>query len=1149
MDVDRIDIVIEAEAKKATAQLDIIIKKLEQVSSILPKFNSNGLNNMATGLKQIGKSMETMSNVKATDFNRLTKGIEKLSTINESALYKSANGIRNFANSLQGISSVSDDAVKLGEIANSISKLGGARIEKVITTLPRLSAALKEFMTTLSTAPNVSDNLIRMTNAMSSLASNGSKFSSTVNGLNRAAKTLTRSNNEVAVSTNKVDKVHKESTPHVASLTSQVNKLVGAYFTLKYVLGGIAESIKKSMDFNETINLFQTSYKKIGMEAAQKLGMDWGSKSADAYAKAFIDRAQAFNDKLTDALSLDPNTMMNYQAVFAQISSAMGLTANTAENISESFTLLGNDIASLWNIDTANAMQKLQAGLTGQVRPLRELGVDITQATLQLTAYKYGVDESVKKMSQAEKVQLRWLAIMDQSEVAFGDMAKTINSPANQIRVLKQQWDNLSRSIGNVFLPVISTILPYINAVVIALRSLIDTIAKAVGFELPDYSNSNIYTDVTGNIDGISDATDNAANSTDKATKANEKYKKSLMGFDELNILTDNSKSDSKKSDSGANTGGGSPILDDAINAKTASYMKKFNEELEKMSNKSKDLAKGITDFFAAIYKDAEPTRRALKKLWDEGLSKLADFTGKTLIDFYDDFLKPLGKWTLGKGLPQFLNTTNDLLNDIDWKSINKALDDLWKALEPFAENVGEGLLWCYDHVFKPIATLTVNKILVTFLEDLAKAVNVLNAVAEKFKNNGAVKGLLNFITDLSKVTVGNGAEWLKKIGDALDSLKDVVEKPSVKNVLKFLQELYDAFFASPASPFNLIDNVVESITGFDISENLNKLTDIGGQMMDSIIDGLTNFSLKDLKKFFNDLPGKIAGWVIGIPSKFKVKGKEIIDGIENGWGANRDKFKEWLKERPSDIANWFGELSGLFALKGLQLIKGIQTGWTNGTDTFKEWLKIRPDDISDWFGSLFKKFTKKGHQIIDGIEDGWNKGSKAFKKWLSGIPGEIADGIGSLFNAGADLIKSFINGFKSVVLPKLDIDVGMKKSKIPGVMIPSIDIKYKTPKYATGGFPEDGLFMANHGELVGQFSNGKTAVANNLQIQAGIEEASYRGYMRAAMQMSSITSSGNSGNTTVRVPIYIGKEQMAEAVLDGVNKRNRRFQTSVSFT
>jgi len=582
MQVDNLEILIQAEATKANSELDRLIGKLNSVSSALNGVNSNGLRNMASGITQLSKSMQSMSGVKTSDFTKLSSNIQKLGNINTTGLYQTSNALRNITNTMNGVGSLSSSAIQLGEFSKNISKLGGASVQKATTSLPMLSVALRDFMATLSTAPNVSENIIKMTNAMASLATQGSKYGSTMNGIAKASKTVASSTSTATNATKKYSNAQSTATRTASTLTAQLSKLAFAYFTVKRALNGVFGSVEKSMDFVETVNLFQTSFKKIGMETASDMGMEWGSETANQFAKGFINRAQNFNDTLTNALSLDPDVMMKYQALFAQMSNSMGLVSQSAMNISESFTMLGTDISSLWNIDIDKAMTKLQAGLAGQIRPLRELGVDISQTSLGMTALKYGIDDNVISMSQAAKVQLRWLSIMDQTEVAFGDMAKTIDSPANQLRILEQQWKNLSRSIGNVFLPIVTTVLPYINGLVIALRRMVDVFAKAVGFELPDYSDSNIYTDVTGDILDVEDATDGA-------TKATEKLKKSMLGIDELNILNSNKSSNSGTTEN--SSGSGYDVLDGAISDKTASYMNKFNEELAKMNDKAKAIA------------------------------------------------------------------------------------------------------------------------------------------------------------------------------------------------------------------------------------------------------------------------------------------------------------------------------------------------------------------------------------------------------------------------------------------------------------------------------------------------------------------------------------------------------------------------------
>lgn len=566
--IDRLEIQVQTQAQRANAELDKLANRLESIASVLSRVNGSGFQGLANGINRLSTSMQNMSAVKTTDFTRLAKNIEKLGNINQAGINNTASALRQISSALTA-STISGDALKgLSDLANGISRLGYKSVSNAITNLPLLANAMRQFMATLSTAPQVSANLIQMTNAMANLAAQGSKYSSTIKSAVGATNAFKSANT----------KAEKSS----ISLIATLGKLSVAYFILRRAVRAAVAPIKSAMDFGETVNLFQTSFKKIGMDAAEDAGLAWGSDAADAYAKSFINRAQAFNDKITEALSLDPNLMMNYQAVFAQMANSMGLAADTAENISESFTLLGNDIASLWNIDTEEAMVKLQAGLTGQVKPLRELGIDITQSSLQLTAYKHGIDKNVESMTQAEKVQLRWLTVMEQAEVAFGDMAKTIESPANQVRILKQQWENFTRTLGQALLPIATTVLPYINALIIALQRLMSTIAGAMGYELPDYTNSDIYKDITGDIEGIGDSADNTTDSVNK-------LKKSLAGFDKLNVLSENNTKTIN-----IDTGSGNPLLDDAIGQTTESYMEKFRSELGKTQNKAKELADEI---------------------------------------------------------------------------------------------------------------------------------------------------------------------------------------------------------------------------------------------------------------------------------------------------------------------------------------------------------------------------------------------------------------------------------------------------------------------------------------------------------------------------------------------------------------------------
>lgn len=598
MEVDNLEIRIESEARKALTNLDSLSDKLDKVSTSLSKVNSSGLNSFAGSVRNLSSAMASMNNVKVSDFNRLAKNIEKIANIDSGSINKASYSLQKMANAFSDLGKANTVSASVAQMASSISKLGYKTSSTAISNIPKLATSMNELITTLSKAPKVSSDVIQLTNALSNLASQGSRVKSATNAVSSSVK-------KASVSTDTYTASTKRAASSSGSLFSQVTRLTAAFFTLKSVVGTIWKSVNSSMDYGETINMFQVSLKKIGEDAAKSAGISMGSKAGEEYAISFMRSAEEFSKDYTGKLGLDPNMMMKYQAIFAQISNSMGTTANTADNLSRSFVMLGNDIASLWNIDTETAMKKLQSGIVGEIEPMRALGVDISNTALQQTAYNYGIQDSVSKMSQAAKVQLRYLTIMRQTSVAHTDLARTINSPSNQLRILKQQWDNLCRSIGNVFMPVVQAVLPYINALVIALRKVTDSIAAALGFETPDYADSDVYSDVSGGLDGVSDSYDNVGGSAGDATTAVEKFKKSIMGFDQFNIIQDNTKSASGSgsggSSSGGSGGGGYGDLDDAINDATNGYMQKYNEQLKAMKDRAEELSDKIVPKIEAM--------------------------------------------------------------------------------------------------------------------------------------------------------------------------------------------------------------------------------------------------------------------------------------------------------------------------------------------------------------------------------------------------------------------------------------------------------------------------------------------------------------------------------------------------------------------
>ena len=230
-------------------------------------------------------------------------------------------------------------------------------------------------------------------------------------------------------------------------------------------------------------------------------------------------------------MGIDPSTWMRNQGVFMTLATGFGVAGDRAAKMSQQLTQLGYDISSFFNVSVEDAMQKLQSGIAGELEPLRRLGYDLSQAKLEAVALSLGIDQTFESMTQAEKAQLRYYAIMTQVTTAHGDMARTIDAPANQLRVLKAQLSQTARALGNIFIPALNAILPYAIAATRIIRELANAIARLLGFKIAEVDYSG--------VNAISSAATEASDALDTATGSAKKLKKTLLGIDELNVLSD----------------------------------------------------------------------------------------------------------------------------------------------------------------------------------------------------------------------------------------------------------------------------------------------------------------------------------------------------------------------------------------------------------------------------------------------------------------------------------------------------------------------------------------------------------------------------------------------------------------------------------
>lgn len=421
-----------------------------------------------------------------------------------------------------GLTTVSKQMQALASAAASLNNTGIGKLRKIAPALNALSSVqkssgLSSTVNALSKLSSVSESLKgnsikefasqmnQVASAIRPLATEMQKVSNGFSAFPIRIQKIIQSNTGLAASNNKAAKSFGVLGTGISSTTA---KLGIYYLAFQRVANMASDWVKSANDYIENVNLFQVSMGE------------------------FYDEAFAYAELLNDRLGIDPSEWMRAQGVFMSMANGFGLARQQAYDLSEGLTELSYDLSSLYNEDVSESILRLQSALSGEIEPIRRLGISISQATLQEYALAHGIDESVISMTEQEKALLRSLVLMEGAGRigAIGDFAKTLESPANALRVLRQQITQLGRTIGTALLPIIIQIIPWVQAFVEVLTDAIRALATFLGFTMPEWETSDWATGIT---DGASDAEDAIGG----ATSAAKEMKKALLGIDELTIL------------------------------------------------------------------------------------------------------------------------------------------------------------------------------------------------------------------------------------------------------------------------------------------------------------------------------------------------------------------------------------------------------------------------------------------------------------------------------------------------------------------------------------------------------------------------------------------------------------------------------------
>ena len=923
--IDSLDIEISASVKQANQSLNALVSRLQKVNSSLTGINSTGLSNLSLGVNRLSQSMQNFSQTKTTEFTRLAKNLNQIGTIDASKFNSLAIGLSDFSRSLNGIQNIGDVS-QITELAKSIRAFGYKSVTSAISNMPLLANGLNQMLSTLTHAPRVSQNLIDMTNALANLASQGSK-------VGRSANSLDRYFNRVSSGSNRAGHSLK-------SLAYYFGKFYANFWLVRRGIGLMKNAIEYSSDLVEVQNVVDTSFGN------------------------YADKMEDFSKYSIENFGLSELTSKKIASRFQAMGIAMGFTQEKMSDMSIELTKLAGDMASFYNVESDVVAEDLEAVFTGQTRPLRQYGLDLTEATLKEWAMKRGIDANLDSMSQAQKMILRYQYVMENTQMAQGDFVKTQMTWANQTRILKQNFQSLGGVIGgigtNAFKPFIVAMNQAMTKAIQFATVISNSLGKIFGWEYQEGGGAILDVE---NADDYSDALGDAAGNA-------KKLKDNLLGIDELNIINNKDNGGSGgASDAGVGSASGGQWT------QKESIFKQYESDLDSLFK----LGDAIQDRFSTIMENID---------WNKVYDKAKGF-GTGLASFLNGLITPRLFGNVGTTIAGSLNTAiYEALafgQEFDW------------------ENLGESIASGITNFFDTFDT-----------KALADTVDVW------------VQGIWKTI----KTAIGN-VSW----GDVWEDVKDFISNIDIETVEIMIGAFalkYGAGFSSEL----IVKAIATKIGAVKLADTASGLViPITATL---VISFIAIEYIDQIDKTASEALSKILG----------IYDKELFEESWNELIAQKEEFDEKMKsnkfreEELESIKNW---------------LKGVSDYWSNWWKRRKQGL----EEIKSHFSAFKVNIETTFYNLGESVKQSWNN---------------MIESIKQIWN-------NFANWLNSKLTWTIDPIEIMGKRIFDGA---TINLG-KIPTFEVGGFPEDGLFFANHNELVGQFSNGKTAVANNEQIVSGI--------------------------------------------------------------
>lgn len=966
---ESIELQIKSDAQQATRAIGNLQDKLRGLGDTLNSLNGASISNFASGMSHLATSLRSVSSIDTRTFSKIATNMEKLGNLDTARLVSSASALKSMATELSGFANISKQSAEITQLTASISKLGSKSAGYAAENIKNLGSALKEVMTTLSSAPRVSNNIIQMTNALANLSQQGSKVGSASRSLVTSFSNTTKS--------------IKRTGSGFRGLASTIGKFYATYWLVMRAVGKLGSTVDLASQLTEVQNVVDTTFGDMASKvddftktSIQDFGM------SELTVKQISSRFQALGTSVgITSQQVANGTAVANKALMSQ-NNTLYKTTDSMADMSLNLTRLAGDMASFYDVDQADVAKSLQSIFSGTIAPLRRYGLDLTQATLSEWAMKNGLDANIKSMTQAEKVLLRYNYVMANTQAAQGDFAKTANTWANSVRVLKQEFQAWGSIIGSVIINALKPFVQALSKVMLKVISFTRTVADALGAIFGwtiEISGGGATVDGMEDIaDGVGDIGDSA----DKSNKKAQKLKKTLLSIDEIHALDDNSDSGSGGgSGSGGSGGGGAGSGVDSSLKKTDGLLEKYKSSIKDLYS----LGKYIGDALASAMESIN-----WKKIYQK-----ADNFGKGLADFLNGLISPRLFYDLGATIAGSLNTALHFLNSFgttfDWTNFGLSIAN---GINGFFENFDfallaktinawvQGIYTMLTTAIKNVSWKDVLKGITDFLSNLdIKTVEIivgtllikkiislkLGSVALAFIGKSLSKAIAQAIASKIGFELVEGAgigtaimQAFKTIFASLStnlgllieglfsglSLGDAITAAFGTGAVDLLATIGSAFSAIAGTILSIVNFVKMLKDGFSWVNELLMVIGVALATIGAILAGVAA------------LPAVIVGAIVAAVAT-------IVVVVKDNWSAVCELFStvgDWfngnvIKPVVSFFKDMWKTISGFFG----SLWKDIVTVWQGASKWFSSTV-IEP------IVGFFKGFATRAQQIFQGI-------------------------------------------------------------------------------------------------------------------------------------------------------------------------------------